>query len=213
LLRTARRRGWIAGHWTPIVPALAALAAFGIADALGGSGFIAAFVGGAAFGRLTRRDGETTLFTEQVGDVLNAATFFLFGALALGGVWHEIGATAIVYALLSLTVVRMVPVAIAMLGSGARRPTIAFLGWFGPRGLASIVFAVVVVEDADLPHTSTMVTAVIVTVALSVLLHGVTAAPLARRYGAWSAKHPTDAMEHAPTPPQRWRLQAPRGTG
>src|SRR5215204_7055172 len=98
----------------------------------------------------------------------------------------------------------MVPVAVAMFGSGARAPTVLFLGWFGPRGLASIVFGVVVVEAGGLAHTSELVIAITVTVALSVVAHGVTAAPLVRRYAVWhDASKPR--MESTPTPEQRWR--------
>ena len=112
---------------------------------------------------------------------------------------------------LSLTVVRMLPVAVALLGSGARPPTVAFLGWFGPRGLASIVFAVIVVQEAELPHTSTILLTTYATVGLSVLLHGVTAAPLARRYATWFASHPRaarPAMESVPAEAHRWRCAA-----
>jgi NhaP-type Na+/H+ or K+/H+ antiporter len=96
---------------------------------------------------------------------------------------------------LSLTVVRMVPVAVSMWGSAARLPTVAFLGWFGPRGLASIVFAVIVIEESHLPHEQLVVHAVYVTVGLSVLAHGLTAAPLARRYAAWHERHPGERLE------------------
>ncbi len=93
-----------------------------------------------------------------------------------------------------------------MLGSGARLPTVAFLGWFGPRGLASIVFAVILVEDADLANESVLLNTIFLTVGLSVLLHGLSATPLAGRYAAWFAAHPRDAMpafESAPAPEQR----------
>ena len=117
----------------------------------GGSGFIAAFVGGAVFGGVRREvGGEVTRFLEQAGGLLGAVTFILFGAVMLVPMLDDLTAAVVVYALLSLTVVRMVPVGLAMLGSGARRPTVLFLGWFGPRGLASIVFAVILVEEADL---------------------------------------------------------------
>jgi NhaP-type Na+/H+ or K+/H+ antiporter len=112
----------------------------------------------------------------------------------------------VLYALLSLTLIRMVPVALAMLGSGARRPTVAFLGWFGPRGLASIVFAVILVEEADFANESVLLTTIFLTIGLSVLLHGLTAAPLARRYAAWFAAHPHEpapTFESAPAPDQR----------
>ena len=113
----------------------------------------------------------------------------------------------VVYAVLSLTIVRMIPVALAMAGSSARPPTVLFLGWFGPRGLASIVFGVVVVEASGLPHTSTLVLAITVTVATIVIAHGLTAAPLARRYAAWHSL--TGApMESKPTAHQRWRHHA-----
>jgi len=91
-----------------------------------------------------------------------------------------------------------------MLRSGARRPTVLFLGWFGPRGLASIVFGVVVVEASGLPHTAVVVDALTVTVALSVLAHGITAAPLVRRYAQWHSQVHA-SMESEPAPQQRWR--------
>jgi NhaP-type Na+/H+ or K+/H+ antiporter len=94
------------------------------------------------------------------------------------------------YAALSLTLVRMVPVAVAMVGTGARRPTVSFLGWFGPRGLASIVFALLLVEEGGLPNDGVILDVVFATVGLSVLAHGVSAAPFARRYADWLAANP-----------------------
>jgi NhaP-type Na+/H+ or K+/H+ antiporter len=139
---------------------------------------------------------------------LNGVTLVVFGAAVLGSLWSQIGLVEVVYAVLSLTLVRMLPVAIATLGSHARPPTVLFLGWFGPRGLASIVFGVVVVEASGLPHTSQLVVALTVTVALSVLAHGITAAPLARRYATWHARS-LAPMESAPAPHQRWRHSIP----
>jgi sodium/hydrogen antiporter len=98
-----------------------------------------------------------------------------------------------------------------MLGMGARPPTVLFVGWFGPRGLASIVFGVIVVETSGLPHTADLVDALTATVALSVLAHGVTAAPLVRRYASWHASRKA-TMEQAPAPDQRWRHHLHRGT-
>ena len=165
VLRVARGHGWMEGHWAQVVPVVGAAGSFGIADHLGGSGFIAAFVGGVVFGVAARRQ-SSALFAEELGGVLNGLTLMMFGAAVLGALWSDIGATELAYAVVSLTVVRMVPVAIAMLGSRARAPTVLFLGWFGPRGLASIVFGVVVVEAAGLPHTSDIVAALTATVAL-----------------------------------------------
>ena len=210
VLRVARHRGWIERHWIGVVPVIAAAAAFGLADASGGSGFIAAFVGGAVFGAVTGRDSGGAQFAEEVGGVLNGVTLIVFGGVVLGAVWAQIDAQEVLYAVLSLTLVRMVPVAIAMIGSHARPPTVLFLGWFGPRGLASIVFGVVVIEAAGLPHTSDLVVALTVTIALSVFAHGVTAAPLARRYSSWHSSR-TAQMESKATPVQRWRHVPPSG--
>ena len=204
VLRAARSRDWIEARWIPVVPVIGAVGAFGIADARGGSGFIAAFLGGAVFGRIAGRAADDAAFSEELGSVLNGVTLIVFGAAVLGSLWSQIGLVEVFYAVLSLTLVRMLPVAIAMIGSPRRPPTVLFLGWFGPRGLASIVFGVVVVEAASLPHTSELVVALIVTVALSVVAHGTTAAPLARRYAMWHARS-LAPMESTPAPHQRWR--------
>ena len=166
-----------------------------------------AFVGGVVFGIVAGADANVAAFSEELGGVLNGLTLIVFGAAVLGPLWSQIGLVEVCYAVLSLTLVRIVPVAIVMV-SKARSPTVLFLGWFGPRGLASIVFGVVVVEAAGLPHTSTLVVAVTVTVALSVVAHGVTAAPLVRRYAAWHAASNV-VMESTPTPHQRWRHTLP----
>ena len=205
----AGRRGLIADSWSQIVPVAGAGLAYGIAAPLGGSGFIAAFVAGMCFGGLLRRDpGGLAAFNEELGELLNGVTFILFGAVLLGPALGELSWQILVYAVLSLTVVRIAPVAVALLGSGARPQTVAFLGWFGPRGLASIVFAILVLEDGALAHTNTILLATYATVGLSVLAHGVSAAPLARRYARWYESHPSDRrpeMESHPVAAHRLR--------
>ena len=210
----AGKRGFVDGTWLHIAPLTGAALAFGIADPLGGSGFIAAFVGGLLFGALHSRRGgaEVTRLIEEGSSILGALTFVVFGAVLLEPALGNLTWSATLYAVLSLTVVRMVPVALAMLGSGARRPTVAFLGWFGPRGLASIVFALLVLEEGGLPHDGVMLTTIYVTIGLSVLAHGVSAAPLAARYASWFAAHPpgaTPAVESLPTHDVRWRGEMP----
>ena len=93
------------------------------------------------------------------------------------------------YSLLSLTLIRILPVAVSLLGTGLRMPSVAFLGWFGPRGLASILFMLVVVEEGQLAVGATLEHVVVLTVLLSAMLHGATAYPFARRYGAYAAEH------------------------
>jgi NhaP-type Na+/H+ or K+/H+ antiporter len=163
-----------------------------------------------AFGafRQPSGEGEATLLTDELGELLNGVTLLVFGAALLWPTLDDLTWRIVLYAVLSLTIVRMAPVAVAMLGTGAHRQTVAFLGWFGPRGLASIVFAAIVVQEADLPHASTIVLTTYATVGLSVLAHGVTAAPLARRYAGWFASHPPEArpaMESVPAGTHRWR--------
>jgi len=214
----------VGGSWLQVVPLAGAGLAFGIADPIGGSGFIAAFVGGFVFGAVRRRNGgEVGHLIEELGEVLNAVTFIVFGAVLLGPVLGDVTWSVALYAVLSLTVVRMVPVAISLIGTGARRPTLAFLGWFGPRGLASIVFAILVLEEGGLPHDGVILTTTYVTIGLSVLAHCLTAAPLANRYATWYESHPRDALpslESSDVREVRWRfgvghsrVPEPRGGG
>ncbi len=178
-------RHLIDGAWRQIIPVAAAALAYGIADALGGSGFIAAFVAGALFGLLAPADSASAMgFTEELGSLLDSTTLLVFGAVLLGPALEHVSWQIALYAVLSLTIVRMLPVAIALWGTHARGPTVAFIGWFGPRGLASIVFAVIV-EDTHQAHAGTILTACYLTVGLSVLVHGLSAAPLVSRYAAW----------------------------
>lgn len=187
LFGAARRRGWIDGRWVQVVPLATVVAAYTATVALGGSGFVATFAGGLVYRRLLGADeaeGSVRL-TEELGGVLSAVTFLVFGAVVVGAAIVDLDAATVVYAVLSLTVVRMVPVALALLGTGAALPTVAFAGWFGPRGLASIVFALIIVEEADLPGTAVVVQATMLTVLVSVLAHGLTAPWLTNRYVAW----------------------------
>ena len=203
------RRDLIDGAWRQVIPAAGAALAYGVADALGGSGFIAAFVAGLAFrGAIGRDPEDVNRLTEEVGSVLNGVTFVLFGAILLEPALGELSWELALYAVLSLTLVRIIPVVIAMVDSHARLPTIGFLGWFGPRGLASIVFAVIVIEESQLPHEQLLAVAVYLTVGLSVLAHGLSAAPLADRYADWFAQQSDEEappMESAETEVTRTR--------
>ena len=209
LFRLAEHRGWLGGGWRQILPLATAILAFAVAAGLGGSGFIAAFVGGMAFGRTSGEHGAAGLFTEETGDLLAAGVWVGLGALVLGPVVTHLTWQVVLYAVLSLTVVRMVPVALALLGRGVRAPTIAFIGWFGPRGLASVVFGLLVLERG-VPEQNTLLATGTVTVALSVILHGLTSAPLVARYHRWYERHVAaapEAEEAAPASMPRQRRQ------
>lgn len=186
LLRRSIRRDLIIEHWAQIVPLAATAATYVVTVQLGGSGFIGSFVAGLVYGRLLGAVGfETTELTEDLGTLASAVTFFFFGAVLIGLGISGFSVEVVVYSVLSLTVIRMVPVALALLGTGARPPTVAFAGWFGPRGLATIVFALTVVEESGLPGTGRIVEVATVTVLLSVVAHGLTARPLTQRYVDW----------------------------
>ena len=214
LARRARDSGWSSSTSEQLAMAGVALALFVFTEELGGSGFIAAFVGGLAAGarlRSERRRESPLGFTDEGGAVVGAFVFFALGLFAVA-LFDQLTWEECVYAVLSLTFVRMVPVAIALAGSGLRAPTVAFIGWFGPRGLASIVLALVVLEDdRQLAHIDIVVLTTLVTVILSIVLHGFSAAPLSSRYGAWAATLPPDAPELGEAPDVATRRSAVRG--
>jgi sodium/hydrogen antiporter len=207
--RLAGQHGLIDSGWSQILPVATAGLAYGVAAPLGGSGFIAAFVAGFAFGTIHRdTEGETTYLLDQLGALTNSATFLIFGAAIAGTVLADLTWRTAVYAVLSLTAVRMLPVGVSLLGTHARLRTVVFVGWFGPRGLASIVFTVIALEHGTLPHASEITVAVVFAIVLSVYLHGLSAKPLTDRYARWYRAHTDDRlprMESVHAPAQRWR--------
>jgi len=183
-LRACAARGWVAGTWLQFPIIALALLCFGLAQWMGGSGFIAAFVGGLTFGALTTQRKEQFLeAAEGKADAVALVTWFTFGTVILGILIPGLSWQVLVYALLSLTVVRMLPVFLCLIGKGLKRDTLLFMGWFGPRGLASIVFVVMVIAE-KMPGNDTIVAVVSWTIVLSVVLHGLSANPLASLYGA-----------------------------
>ena len=183
LVSRASRRGWMTGSFQRLALLALAIIAWALADQIGGNGFIAAFVGGLVVGPTVERVGERLIqFTEAEGQLLNLSVFFIFGVL-VAGLTGSLSWQLVLYALLSLTVIRMLPVALSLIGTRLRGVSVLFAGWFGPRGLASIVLGLVVVEEAPLLTGRDEIELVVaLTVLLSVLLHGVTAAPLSAAY-------------------------------
>jgi NhaP-type Na+/H+ or K+/H+ antiporter len=182
-IRQSHIRGWIRGAWAQIPIVALAMFCFGSAQWLGGSGFIACFVGGLVFGGLAKRHKEELLSgAEGAGNVLSLLTWFTFGAVVVGKGFQHVSWEVIAYALLSLTIIRILPVVLCLIGVKAKLDTKLFVGWFGPRGLASIVFIVMVLQE-KLPGNETLTAVVVWTVALSIILHGISAVPLATSYG------------------------------
>ncbi|KAB7745700.1 sodium:proton antiporter [Nostocoides sp. F2B08] len=192
LLRWSDGRGLSSTHSRRIgVLAMPVLAYFG-ADLAGVNAFVASFVAGMALaGVLTWEEEESspTSLTEALSEPLGYAVWLAFGVGVVPLIVSEVGWREVLYAVLALTVIRMVPVALSLLGSGFAWPTVAFVGWFGPRGLASVVFALLALESLDDDVALRRIVATIAcTVVISVFAHGLTASPLANRYGAWCGR-------------------------
>lgn len=180
LYRFSWRKGWVTPIWMQVSAAGLALACFAFAQGLHGSGYIASFTGGITFGLLAGHSThKLVLATESVAETLALLTWLLFGVAVIGQLAGFISWQVFAYALLSLTVVRMLPVFLSLTGSGESVNSRFFLSWFGPRGLASIVFAVIVL-DSGLPGANLMSLVVVTTVLFSLIAHGVTARPLSK---------------------------------
>jgi NhaP-type Na+/H+ or K+/H+ antiporter len=190
-IRAAAERGWIEEPWTQLPVLALALSCFGVAQAAGGSGFIACFSAGLTFGGLVKSHKEVLLRgAEGGGNLLSLVTWVMFGAAVVGSYLGELDWRIVTYSLLSLTIVRMLPASLSLLGLGIRSDAQLFLGWFGPRGLASIVFVVIVLGE-NVTGSDTLAATVVCTVTLSILAHGLTANPLANAYSARAKTDPT----------------------
>ncbi len=208
LLVFARERGWTSAMSEELTVLALALLSYVGAVAIGGNGFVAAFVGGLLFGASTASQvHEPVEFTETIGLFASFFVWIVFGALFVGpAITGHIEPVAILYAVVSLTIVRMVPVAAALASTGLRRDTVAFMGWFGPRGLASVVFTLIAVEElhAAGPVAHDIAEFATWTILLSVVAHGLSAGPLARIYGQ-RLDGVTDIPELAESPEPRIR--------
>jgi NhaP-type Na+/H+ or K+/H+ antiporter len=184
LVRLARRRGWVAEGFAGSAVLGLAVCAYASALALHGNGFIAAFVGGLAFGAAGGPRGTRLVpFVEETGALVSLLVWLAFGSVVVAAAVEGLTWQIVVYAVLSLTLIRMAPVAVALAGARLGRTAVLLVGWFGPRGLASVVFALLALEDLGQPAASQAVAVITVTVLLSVIAHGATADPLARRLG------------------------------
>ncbi|MFI1702562.1 cation:proton antiporter [Streptomyces bobili] len=197
LLRWSLDRGWSSSDWRQFLVLAVPVIAYVLCAVVEGSGFIGAWVAGLAFGIHLRRTpadlgilpqdsdpAQSTRFTECLGLLLASLSFLVFGAVILGPTLQHLSWRMVLYALLSLTIVRMLPVALALAGTGLRPASIAYIGWFGPRGLASLVFGLLALEE-HLPGGTLLSEVIAVTVGLSIVLHGASAPFLGDRYGTW----------------------------
>jgi NhaP-type Na+/H+ or K+/H+ antiporter len=231
VLRWAAQRGWTDARFEQLATFVVPIVALFGASAISGNSFIAAFVAGLTFGSLGHdrdEDGVATTplsvrldaFTEDAGQFLAIGAFFVFGNVLLPDVLDDISAAVVACALLTLTAGRMLPVWISLIGTSTKAPTRLFLGWFGPRGLASVVFGLLLLEETEATGElgavgEELFGVIALTVTASVLLHGASAAPGARAYGRWAADqaddHDMDEMEmemaDLAMPRSRWSLR------
>lgn len=196
LLRRACRQGWIADAFQQIAVVTLPLLCLLLAEVFDASMFIASFVAGLAVQTQFRDAGKHSVeFAEEWGQIFNLAVFFLFGMIVVRD-WSQFTLTSWVYAILSLTIVRMLPVAASLVGTRLSLPSILFMGWFGPRGLASIVLGLVYLEqELHLSGESTIRSAVIATVILSIFAHGLSAMPGISIYARKVAGLKSSALE------------------
>jgi NhaP-type Na+/H+ or K+/H+ antiporter len=177
LANFASKKGWISSSWKTLIIIALAFSCFTLAQISGGSGFIACFTGGLLYGRINKKYKLDLLVpAEGAGDMLSLITWLIFGSMIIALFAPHFTWEVILYALLSLTIIRMLPVAISLIGTKIKTKEVLFMGWFGPRGLASIVFAIIIL-DIHLPHKETIILAVACTIMMSIVLHGITANP------------------------------------
>jgi NhaP-type Na+/H+ or K+/H+ antiporter len=194
----AAKVGWIGSAWSNLAVIAIAIIAFVVANPNGGSGFIATFVAGLVFGAMTRgKIKPADVLAADIGLALVQVSFLMFGALVLLPALGNITWQVVVMVVLALTVARIVPVAIAMIGTGLKLPSILYMGWFGPRGLATVVYGALVVTGSQLQGMPTITTVAMVTVGVSVFAHGMTAYAGSQQYADWYAAQDREGLKEA----------------
>ena len=209
LLERASTSGRVEGLYRQLGTIAIVVGAFAAAELGGGNGFIAAFVAGLAFGAVAREHCRGIQdFTEDEGELLSVITFTVFGALIVAPFLDELTWAVAAYVVASLVVLRVVAVLVAMAGSGTLWETRIFVGWFGPRGLASILFGLLVFDEVEGTGARQVVLVVMWTVLVSVFVHGATASPWTARLSRRIAEReePMPETEMVTELPTRRRL-------
>lgn len=183
----SRRRDWMSDTWAQLATLALAFICFQIGEHIGASGFVAAFTGGLAFAFVSRRridDELPTQVSDAAAQLLELMVFAMFGAFAVIDGWSRADWRIVLFAVLALFAVRIVAVLISLVGTGLPTSSRLFIGWFGPRGIGTVVLGLLVVDLGDIENTDVIGTIVVVTVTISLVLHSVTVAPGIRRLAA-----------------------------
>jgi sodium/hydrogen antiporter len=184
----SRGHGWMSDTWAQLATVALALACFLAGEELHASGFVAAFVGGLVFAKVSSKESlMATQVSDAVGELLELLVFAMFGGFAVIQVWRDVGWRVVMFAVLALFAVRVVAVLVAMVRAGLPLSSTLFMGCFGPRGIGTLVLGLIVIREGDIGHGSLITQAVVVTVTLSLVLHGLTAPLLVRQ----AARAPT----------------------
>lgn len=204
IVQWCTKHEWMSETFQQLSALSLALMAFALAELVGGNGFVAAFAAGLTIGNATRGICNCLYeFAEAEGMLLMLLTFMFYGAVMVAPALNSFDPMFVLYALLSLTVVRMLPVALSLIGTKATIDTTIFLGWFGPRGIASILYGLLLLESPMITHGEEIFFIMVITVLFSVVLHGVTATPGVNRYADRLEAMEADGhemMEEVPVP-------------
>lgn len=184
LVESASKREWMNPTFQRLVSISLSVVCYALAESFHGNGFIAAFFGGLMLGTRTPEIRERIQdFGEAEGQYLMLFVFLIFGMVMVPAVAYYWDGNALLYAVLSLTVIRMAPVAVSLMGSGVRWGSVAFIGWFGPRGIASVLYSLMVVGQLGSKGYKQTLSVIVLTVLISVFAHGLSAVPLSALYG------------------------------
>jgi NhaP-type Na+/H+ or K+/H+ antiporter len=192
VIARSQKREWMSDTWAQLATLAVALVCFQVGEGLHGSGFVAAFAGGLAFAFMAKRIGvpPDTQVSDAAGQLLELMVFAMFGSYAVVVGWRDAGWRVVLFAVLALFAVRMIGVGVALIRSDLPARNRLFIGWFGPRGIGTLVLGLLVVERGQIEQESLITQVVVVTVTLSLVVHSLTAWPGIK----WlAARKPADA--------------------
>jgi NhaP-type Na+/H+ or K+/H+ antiporter len=172
----SRQRGWMSDTWAQLATLALALVCFEVGERMHGSGFVAAFAGGLAYSMMVRRAGAQipSHVTDAAGQLLELMVFAMFGCYAVFVGWRDADWRVVLFAVVALLLVRLVAVSAALVGSDLPARSRLFIGWFGPRGIGTLVLGLLMIERGEIQQSAMITQAVVVTVTVSLVVHSLT---------------------------------------
>jgi sodium/hydrogen antiporter len=212
VIARSRRREWMSDTWAQLSTLAVALVCFQVGERLDGSGLVTAFAGGLAFAFAARRAGgrPDTHVSEAAGQLLELVVFAMFGAYAVIAGWRDAEWRVVVFAVVAVFGVRLVAVSVALIRSDLPASNRLFIGWFGPRGLGTIVLGLLMIEEGETQLESSITQVVAIVVTLSLVVHSLTAWPGIRWLAARESPRPTAEPSGGGRPGPRTTPRPPR---